>query len=393
MPSTASSRRNKRNRRGSTPPKCAPGNNGSKLAGRIMWLPHADELSSDTGFDEECHNHPVLVLSKKLSNDGKVDILMMTSFGGVDLEIKHRYSKAYLRSTFLPIDPSPPHPDNNILLKLDHGVTLRKNSYVKTEEKKRILFTLLRNYDRHGNKIYALTKASYETVVEHIGYQEPVEPVPVPVTKQPVVQPVVQPLPERISVPSYGYGTIPKPQPNPVSRPIQNTRSDSGYYSHNNYQYNSDAYTQRKRSPARPSGYSSSGSGSPDDLSKDAQVVLGLIVITTSACGVAFLYWLFKNLLGAIGGLKQVDWHKVAVSLKNFAWDVLVNGAKVIKYLVVAAAKGMWWVAKGAWGLVKDWVWGTQNGGFPGPVHVRPEPVWPVVYSEVLRRLGWTVPV
>lgn len=43
-----------------------------------MWLPSADELSSSTGFSEESHNHPVLVLSKKIAADGKVDILFVS---------------------------------------------------------------------------------------------------------------------------------------------------------------------------------------------------------------------------------------------------------------------------------------------------------------------------
>lgn len=46
-----------------------------------MWLPHADELSSSTGFADECHNHPVLVLSKKMDGEGKVDILMVSVSG------------------------------------------------------------------------------------------------------------------------------------------------------------------------------------------------------------------------------------------------------------------------------------------------------------------------
>lgn len=80
MPTTPSSRRNsQRSRRGSTPP--IPGQNGSKLAGRIMWLPYADELSVSTGFSDESHNHPVLVLSKKIAADGKVDILFVSCAG------------------------------------------------------------------------------------------------------------------------------------------------------------------------------------------------------------------------------------------------------------------------------------------------------------------------
>ncbi|KAK3350432.1 hypothetical protein B0H65DRAFT_419129 [Neurospora tetraspora] len=363
MPTTPSSRRHsQRNRRGSTPP--TPGHNGSKLAGRIMWLPHANELSSSTGFPEESHNHPVLVLSKKLSADGKVDILMMTSFGGMDLETRHRYSRIQLRETFLPIDPSPPHPDNNIQLKLDHGVTLRKNSYVKTEEQRQILFSLLRNYERHTNKIYALTDASYQIVVEHSGYREPVHSVTVPTR----IQPVAQPQPERVS--SYGYGTIPTSQPYPASRPAQNTQSN--YNGYNNYQYNSGVHSQRKRNSAGPSGHSSGGS--PDDLSPNAQVVLGLILIATFACGAAGVYWLLQNFFSwasegirhgkrhCVEGFKRVDWHRVAKAFGSFSWHVVVALAKVVKCVVVGVARAVEWGAKGAWRFAMDWVMETEKG-------------------------------
>ncbi|CCC13713.1 hypothetical protein SMACR_08216 [Sordaria macrospora] len=366
MPTTPSSRRNShRNRRGSTPP--TPGQNGSKLAGRIMWLPHADELSSSTGFADECHNHPVLVLSKKMGADGKVDILMMTSFGGQDLEAKHRYSKVQLRGTFLPIDPSPPHPDNNIQLKLDHGVTLRKNSYVKTEEQRKILFSHLRNYERHNNKVYALTKASYQIVVEHCGYREPVHSPAVTITppRQPVARP--QPQPER--VPSYGYGTIPTSQPYPASRPVQNTQSGyNGYFEdRSNSFWNPDANSQRKRRPTSPFRHVSGGS--QHDLSPSAQAVLGLIFIAIFACGAAGVYWLLKMFFSWISegikhffeGLQGVDWHEVFNAIGLWLWDVVVNLGKVVKYLVVMAAKGVAWVAKSAWGLVRDVVMGAPK--------------------------------
>ncbi|KAK1778657.1 hypothetical protein QBC45DRAFT_393119 [Copromyces sp. CBS 386.78] len=378
MPTTPSSRRNsQRNRRGSTPP--TPGQNGSKLAGRIMWLPHADELSSSTGFQDECHNHPVLVLSKKISADGKVDILMMTSFGGQDLETKHRYSKVELRATFLPIDPSPPHPDNNIQLKLDHGVTLRKKSYVKTEEQRGILFALLRNYERHTNKIYALTDASYQIVVEHCGYRGPV-PSPA-VTVPPPEQPVVPPRPERVPLPSYGYGTIPtsqpypvsrpvQPQPYPASRPVQNTQSNHiGYIDYSSHSsWNSDGNSQRNRRPTSPSRHTTPG-GSSDDLSPYARVVLRLICIAILACGAAGVCWLLKTFYSWTSEgikhlfelIKAADWREILKAIGSWLWGVVVALGKVVKYLVVAAAKGVAWVAKSAWGLVRDLVIGTPK--------------------------------
>ncbi|KAJ4364784.1 hypothetical protein N0V85_009281 [Neurospora sp. IMI 360204] len=297
----------------------------------------------------------------------------MTSFGGMDLETRHRYSRIQLRETFLPIDPSPPHPDNNIQLKLDHGVILRKNSYVKTEEQRKILFSLLRNYERHTHKIYALTDASYQIVVEHCGYREPLTPsvhedrftVPLPQYL------AVQARLEAERVRSQGYGTIPSvtSQPYPASRPSgsQDTRSD--YHSYGSYQHSSAANARKK---SRPSGHSSGAS--PDDLSPSAQVVLVLIFAAIFACGVAGVYWFLKNFISwasegikhgkrhCVEGFKRVDWQQVAKAFGSFSWRVMVTLAKVVKCVVVGVARAVAWGAKGAWRLAMDWAMENEKG-------------------------------
>lgn len=135
------------------------------------------------------------------------------------------------------------------------------------------------------------------------------------------------------------------------------------------YNHNVDADGQRNRRHTSPFRHSSSGGGSSDDLSPSARAVLGLIFIATFACGVAGVYWVLKTFYSWASegikhffeGLKGVDWHKVFKAVGSWLWDVVVNMAKVVKCLVVAAAKGVAWVAKGAWGLVRDWVFGGSK--------------------------------
>lgn len=61
------------------------------------------------------------------------------------------------------------------------------------------------------------------------------------------------------------------------------------------------------------------------------------------------------------GGLKEVDWHKVANAVGSFFWDCLVAMGKILKYLVVGMAKSVAWVAKSAWVLARDWIMGTPK--------------------------------
>ncbi|KAH9884345.1 hypothetical protein F4778DRAFT_763287 [Xylariomycetidae sp. FL2044] len=73
----------------------------SHLAGCISWLPHRQDLSMDAVADEGWYNHPVVILSPQ-PEDGKVIILMLTSFGGQDLAVRHDRPRMRLR--YLPIE-------------------------------------------------------------------------------------------------------------------------------------------------------------------------------------------------------------------------------------------------------------------------------------------------
>ncbi|KAI0428689.1 hypothetical protein F5Y09DRAFT_312293 [Xylaria sp. FL1042] len=141
------------------------------LAGCIKWLPKKDQLvPKDPAIDEGCCQHPVVILSSKVHN-GRVEILIVTSFGGLDLETKYPTQIA-ARHDHLPIAPSKSHPDNGILLVLeDSSRELRKKSYVKTRDKHSILLASLKPYNRQGPEIF-ISKRSYKTLVQHCKFTE-----------------------------------------------------------------------------------------------------------------------------------------------------------------------------------------------------------------------------
>ncbi|KAI1299497.1 hypothetical protein F5Y03DRAFT_366102 [Xylaria venustula] len=141
------------------------------LAGCIKWLPRKDELKpADSTIDEGCCNHPVVILSTGTHN-GIVEILVITSFGGVDLETKFP-TENQARRNHLPIAPGRVHPDNGILLYLrDQARDLKKRSYVNTRDKHSILLASLRPYNRRGPEIF-LSKRSYKTLVKHSRFTE-----------------------------------------------------------------------------------------------------------------------------------------------------------------------------------------------------------------------------
>ncbi|KAI1184384.1 hypothetical protein F5B17DRAFT_83502 [Nemania serpens] len=143
-----------------------------RLAGCIKWLPRKEDLvQTDWEIEAGCLNHPVVTLSSQARN-GRVEILIITSFGGLDLETKYP-SQLSARRDHLPIAPSKAHPDNGTQLVLqDSSSELRKKSYVKTRNRHSVLLASLQPYNRRGPEIY-LSKRSYRTLVEYIQYSEP----------------------------------------------------------------------------------------------------------------------------------------------------------------------------------------------------------------------------
>ncbi|KAI5923434.1 hypothetical protein F4810DRAFT_710516 [Camillea tinctor] len=157
-----------------------PNTASTHLAGCIKWLPPKEELNSlPKGFDEGGLNHPVVILSPK-TQDGKVTVLIMTSFGGVELKTKHASSRKK-RIEYLPVEPCDPHPDNGILLKLQNpSPGMRKNSYVHTTSRRCIRFNMLRPYERRQSVELFLHPDSYRELAAYAKFDAPVVLVPAP---------------------------------------------------------------------------------------------------------------------------------------------------------------------------------------------------------------------
>ncbi|KAK3687965.1 hypothetical protein B0T22DRAFT_141727 [Podospora appendiculata] len=157
------------------------------LAGRIMWLPKKEDIDTvEPRLEEGCYNHPVAILSPEIS-DADVDILIMTSFNRTDLETRYAHNPA-VRAMYLPINPSPPHPDNNMLLYLASG-QMERHSYVNTKDHYTIRFAILRPY--RGNKEYVLTPASYKELVKYAKYSPGIVPGAVQGTISQLPSPVI----------------------------------------------------------------------------------------------------------------------------------------------------------------------------------------------------------
>lgn len=189
-----------------------------------MWLPKLAELSTPSGLPDTCHDHPVILLSPRPLPNNEVVILVITSFGGKDLMLRHKHDYGrQKRAHYLPIDPSPAHPDHpdkNVVLKLGGGAVLRKNSWVNTETQYRVVFSLLRNYEWKTGKLFVLTPESYGRLIDFVGFRAdevvagPSMSGPPDAEAEPAVtQTATPPL-----TPELGPVVVPAPVPEPVVR-------------------------------------------------------------------------------------------------------------------------------------------------------------------------------
>ncbi|KAH7073248.1 hypothetical protein FB567DRAFT_196317 [Paraphoma chrysanthemicola] len=141
--------------------------------GSIQWLPARDKvplehLYATVHIDSGCFNHPVVVLWVN-PQETEAIILLVTSFGGTDLLLKHSHNTR-ARSLHLPIYPSNPHPDNGSLLFLKDDARMHRNSYVKIEHQLNIKTVLLRPLHHQA---CTLRKDSYKELVRHIACHIP----------------------------------------------------------------------------------------------------------------------------------------------------------------------------------------------------------------------------
>jgi hypothetical protein len=113
-----------------------------------------DGIEKGEGSFPHCKLSPVLLRANSL-----IGCTQITSFNNTPLHIKHARSKA-VRLQYLPVAPSPRHPDNDRILELD-GEPFRSNSYVCIRETRRCNIRILR--PDHGRKLSA---ESYELLID-----------------------------------------------------------------------------------------------------------------------------------------------------------------------------------------------------------------------------------
>ncbi|ETS86855.1 hypothetical protein PFICI_00683 [Pestalotiopsis fici W106-1] len=147
-------------------PRSTPRIDRPYLAGYIGWLPPKDADEPDSGHDDGFYGHPIVILSP-LAQDGR-----LTSFGGNDLASK--YTSTHARGRYLPISPSPAHPDNGKLLYLDvSSLPLRRSSNINTENKREMELSSFRPYDSNSGNVCLLSRNSYQELIEYARFEVP----------------------------------------------------------------------------------------------------------------------------------------------------------------------------------------------------------------------------
>ncbi|KAF2692214.1 hypothetical protein K458DRAFT_326153, partial [Lentithecium fluviatile CBS 122367] len=135
------------------------------VQGGVFWLPPREELPSRAvrrahgkgAIEEGIYNHPVLVISRPAEESQVIHFHIITSFQGKRLHEIYSKSNEFhtsRRSWYLPISPSPDHPDANSkktrkrfpTLDLAHGATLRWDSYVNLRHVYKIEWSYLKAY-------------------------------------------------------------------------------------------------------------------------------------------------------------------------------------------------------------------------------------------------------
>ncbi|KAF2642256.1 hypothetical protein P280DRAFT_395488 [Massarina eburnea CBS 473.64] len=135
------------------------------VPGRVLWLPMKEDLPARAvrrahgkgAVEEGIYNHPVVVISRPGNESQTIHFHIITSFQGKRLH--EIYSKsnefhASRRSWYLPISPSPEHPDVTSkktrkrfpTLDLASGAILRWDSYVNLRHIYGIEWSHLRPY-------------------------------------------------------------------------------------------------------------------------------------------------------------------------------------------------------------------------------------------------------
>ncbi|KAH6639758.1 hypothetical protein C7974DRAFT_290424, partial [Boeremia exigua] len=173
--------------------------------GRIMWLPASDSLPNHAvkrahgkgAVEEGIYNHPVVIVSRPQDDKRSVHFHLITSLQGKKLDQLYPKSNEFhtsRRSWYLPISPSPEHPDASSkkakkrfpTLVLADDAALRWDSYVNIRHVYKIDWTLLKPYSNLNTPKMSLFRLDRESTVRMIAkgkvltLYEPSEQLPTP---------------------------------------------------------------------------------------------------------------------------------------------------------------------------------------------------------------------
>ncbi|KAF1940182.1 hypothetical protein EJ02DRAFT_350543 [Clathrospora elynae] len=149
------------------------------VQGRVLWLPLKEELPhcavkrahGKGAVEDGIYGHPVVVISRPVDEKHAIHFHLITSLQGKKLYQLYNKSNEFhvsRRSWYLPISPTPDHPDATSkktkkrfpTLELADGATLRWDSYVNIRHVYKINWSLLRVY------------ANPETLItQHYGFE------------------------------------------------------------------------------------------------------------------------------------------------------------------------------------------------------------------------------
>ncbi|KAK1988173.1 hypothetical protein LZ30DRAFT_745249 [Colletotrichum cereale] len=127
--------------------------NSNILSGKIMWLPAQHDIPPNLlqpGLDHGAYNHPVVIMSRKSSSEGLVEIFLITSFGSRSIAEAHSPNwKPWLHYT--PIQPAvhPAYPNTQLRL-VDGSTPMEKPSYINARKAYFVQLEALRPYRGSG---------------------------------------------------------------------------------------------------------------------------------------------------------------------------------------------------------------------------------------------------
>lgn len=276
----------------------------------------------------------------------------MTSFNSTDLAEKYP-NGAKVRAEYLPIHPSPPHPDTREILHLRDGMTLRKNSYLKISVQHTVRFDTLRPYDRTRPAEYYLEATSYQKLVRLSGFDAVAAQA-----QAHLAAPQIAPQHRRMALASFQPLTAPPTSVRPLTSRQLTEPLESRYYG---------TVPKPTLPDPVPSRSSPGPRAGPDGIKTFLKIfhycaptLARLLILGLMGTGV-YAAWVGRAQLGLL-------------MVQGLKWCA-AHGASLVKTILKGLWYGMGWLLKSLWGIVGGvagglWRWLRTRSG-KGEVVVR----------------------